>query len=283
MPRADWGTNSKIVMPVPPLDEQLAIVSYLDRVTGEIDKAIEHSERMIDLLNERKQIIIQHAVTKGLDPNVKLKDSGIEWIGMIPEEWEIIKTSYIFHNIGSGTTPSSGSSDYYSNDGTYFLQTGDLNDAVVTSTAKRITQKAINNKGMKLYPEGSLVIAMYGATIGKLGLLGIKTTVNQACCVLPVSKRMNTKYAFYIFLTAKKDLILQSKGGGQPNISQDIIKNERIIVPPLSIQQQIVNYIDRTLLPLDSAITSEQQKITLLRERRQIIINDVVTGKVKVS
>ncbi len=124
---------------------------------------------------------------------------------------------------------------------------------------------------------------MYGATIGKLGILGIDTTVNQACCVLSASSKVNIKYAFYLFSVAKSDLILQSKGGGQPNISQDIIKNERIIVPNLIEQQQIVDYIEKSLQPISQAIASAERKIALLRERKQIIINEVVTGKVKVS
>ena len=276
----DFG---QVLSLLPPRKEQDAIVSYLDSVTSKIDEAIAQQQKMIDLLNERKQIIINDAVTKGLDPKAKMKDSGIDWIGQIPEHWEIIKTSYVFSHIGSGTTPKSGAEEYYCIDGMPFLQTGDLNDGLVCDTSKKITSKALKDTNLKVYSKGSLVIAMYGATIGKLGLLNIDTTVNQACCVLPKSSKIEIKYAFYVFSAAKNDLILQSKGGGQPNISQDTIRNERIIVPPREEQKNIVEYIDRMIKPIANAIENANKQIALLQERKQIIINDVVTGKVKVA
>ena len=269
-------------IPVPTLNEQNAIVNYLDSATSKIDEAIAQQQKMIDLLNERQQIIINNAVTKGLDPNVKMKPSGVDWIGDIPEHWEVVKTSYIFNHIGSGTTPKSGQEDYYSEDGHYFLQTGDLNNGYIEDTSKKITDKALRGTKLKIYPKGSLVIAMYGATIGKLGILNINTTVNQACCVLPESKSMITRYAFYSLMVAKNDLILQSRGGGQPNISQDTIKNEKLMVPPLDEQYNIIDYIDKKCIPIQTSIDTANKQISLLQERKQIIINDVVTGKVKV-
>ena len=123
---------------------------------------------------------------------------------------------------------------------------------------------------------------MYGATIGKLGVLDIFTTVNQACCVLPENEMMNTKYAFYYLMVAKNDLIQQSKGGGQPNISQETIRNEKFLVPPIKEQRDIALYIDNKCNPINKDNEAVNKKITLLQERKQIIINDVVTGKVKV-
>ena len=279
----DPNSMKEIPFVVPSNEEQIAIVNYLDSVTSKIDEAIAQQQKMIDLLNERKQIIINDAVTKGLDPKAKMKDSGIDWIGQIPEHWKIIKTSYVFSHIGSGTTPKSGAEEYYCIDGIPFLQTGDLNDGLVCDTSKKITSKALKDTNLKVYSKGSLVIAMYGATIGKLGLLNIDTTVNQACCVLPKSSKIEIKYAFYVFSVAKNDLILQSKGGGQPNISQDTIRNERIIVPPREEQKNIVEHIDRMIKPIANAIENANKQIALLQERKQIIINDVVTGKVKVA
>ena len=278
----DPSSMKDIPFILPPLDEQERIVPYLDSATSKIDEAIAQQQRMIDLLNERKQIIIGYAVSKGLHNDVLMKDSGYDWIGLIPSHWKVIKTSYVFTHIGSGTTPSSGGDDYYSEDGIYFLQTGDLNDGYIKDTSRKITEKALKEVGLKIYPKGSLVIAMYGATIGKLGILDIDTTVNQACCVLPETPFMDTRYAFYLFSAAKNDLILQSKGGGQPNISQDTIRNERIIVPPIEEQTEIAEYIDSVCDPINTAISNANLLIDRLQERKQIIINDVVTGRVKV-
>lgn len=276
----DFG---QVLTLIPPRKEQDAMVEYLDAATAKIDEAIAQQQCIIDLLNERKQIIIGHAVSKGLHNDVLLKESGFDWIGLIPSHWKVIKTSYVFTHIGSGTTPSSGREDYYSEDGFYFLQTGDLNDGYIKDTSRKITEKALKEVGLKVYPKGSLVIAMYGATIGKLGILDIDTTVNQACCVLPETPSMDTRYAFYLFSAAKNDLIQQSKGGGQPNISQDTIRNERIIVPPLKEQIEIAKFIDSVCIPINTAISNANLLIERLQERKQIIINEVVTGKVKVD
>lgn len=268
--------------PFPPKSEQTAIANYLNSVTSKIDEAISQQQKMIDLLNERKQIIIQNAVTKGLDPNAKMKDSGVEWIGEIPENWEVIKCSYVFSGIGSGTTPKSSNEYYYTNEGVNFLQTGDLNDGYINDTTKKITDKALKEINLKIYSKNSLIIAMYGATIGKLGILNVCTTVNQACCVLPQTKKISIKYAFYMYMIARKDLIIKSRGGGQPNISQDTIRNQKIIVPTKNDQEEIVEHIEKMINPIDSSISQCNKMISLLQERKQIIINDVVTGKVKV-
>ena len=205
------------------------------------------------------------------------KPSGVQWLGEIPSHWEVIKTSHLFTHIGSGTTPKSGSEEYYTEDGIPFLQTGDLNDGFIVDTSKKITEKALRDTNLTIYLQGSLVIAMYGATIGKLGILGIDTTVNQACCVLPKSPKVETRYAFYAYLAAKNDLIFQSKGGGQSNISQDTIKNERIPVPSRAEQTAIANYLDTITAKIDAAIAQQQKMIDLLNERKQIIINRAVT------
>lgn len=281
-----WTTRfdeMKIIkLAMPPKAEQTAIANYLDSVTSKIDEAISQQQKMIDLLNERKQIIIQNAVTKGLDPNAKMKDSGVEWIGEIPENWEVIKCSYVFSGIGSGTTPKSSNEYYYTNEGVNFLQTGDLNDGYINDTTKKITDKALKEINLKIYNKNSLIIAMYGATIGKLGILNVCTTVNQACCVLPQTKKISIKYAFYMYMIARKDLIIKSRGGGQPNISQDTIRNQKIIVPTKNDQEEIVEHIEKMINPIDSSISQCNKMISLLQERKQIIINDVVTGKVKV-
>ena len=205
------------------------------------------------------------------------KDSGVKWLGEIPSHWEVVKTSHLFTHIGSGTTPKSGSEEYYTEEGIPFLQTGDLNDSFIVGTSKKITEKALRDTNLTIYLQGSLVIAMYGATIGKLGILGIDTTVNQACCVLPKSPKVETRFAFYAYLAAKNDLIFQSKGGGQPNISQDTIKSERIPVPSKEEQTAIANYLDAATAKIDAAIAQQQKIIDLLNERKQIIINRVVT------
>ncbi|MBN3582820.1 restriction endonuclease subunit S [Algoriphagus aestuarii] len=206
------------------------------------------------------------------------KDSEVEWIGEIPRHWEFKKISWCFETIGSGTTPKSNNEIFYENGNVNWLLTGDLNDGDITFTSRKITNQAIEaHSTLKTYPKGSIVMAMYGATIGKLGILKIATTTNQACCVLSKSKVVVEKYVFYWLLSSRKDIINLSYGGGQPNISQDIVRNLRITCPPLPEQQQIVSFLDRKTQLIDNLIQHKEKKIELLKEKRTSLINHVVT------
>ena len=204
------------------------------------------------------------------------KDSGVKWIGEIPNHWEAIKISRVHPIIGSGTTPLSSREDYYSEKGLNWLQTGDLNNGLITETSKKITPKAVDECKMKFYPIHSVVIAMYGATIGKVGLLDIETATNQACCIIVPSKRICPKYTFYSFIIAKEELLLSSFGGGQPNISQDIIRKLKVPVPPLSEQQSIASYLDVKTEKIDKMIAKAEKKIEYLDELKQSLITRAV-------
>lgn len=271
-----------IKFPLPPKDEQEKIASYLDEKIAKIDASISGKEKFIELLKEQKQIIINDAVTKGLNKNAKFKNSGVEWLGEIPSHWKNIKTTHIFNRIGSGTTPTSTNTKYYDGE-INWLQTGDLADDIIYKTSKRITHKALKDfSTLKIYPKNSLVIAMYGATIGKVGILDIETTTNQACCVLSDTKQILEKYAFYWFLASKNNIISLGYGGGQPNISQDLIKSLRITLPPKSEQEKIVEYIETKTAKIDKLVNLEQEYIKSLKEYKASLIDSIVTGKVRI-
>lgn len=272
--------NNAICMP--PLKEQAAIANYLDKKYSEIDNVISAQQKRIALLQELKQSVITHAVTKGLDPNVEMKDSGVEWIGEVPKHWDVMKTSLAFQGIGSGITPSTSKKEFYDEEGKYWLQTGDLNDGVILGTSKKVSDIAIKVCNLKFYPKDSVVIAMYGATIGKVGILGIKTATNQACCVLPANNHMVAKYSFYEFLACKPALLVSAIGGGQPNISQDTIRKQKIAVPPVEEQKMIADYLGKKCVSIDSSISKAQHQVDLLQEYKQSLITEVVTGKRKV-
>jgi len=209
----------------------------------------------------------------------KYKDSGIDWLGEVPEHWEVKKITHVFKQIGSGTTPTAGSALYYENGIINFLQTGDLNDNYIFSTSKKITEKALlEYSSLKIFPVGSLVIAMYGATIGKLGILKIEAATNQACCVLGECQiDLELKYIFYWFMFAKNQILSMSYGGGQPNISQDLIKSLRVHFPSVGEQIAIVTFLDDKCERIDAAIVLKEQQIEKLKELRQITIHNAVT------
>uniref|UniRef100_UPI00402892AA restriction endonuclease subunit S n=1 Tax=Alloprevotella sp. TaxID=1872471 RepID=UPI00402892AA len=264
----------------PPFQEQTAMVAYLDRVTAQIDKAIAQQQRMIDLLNERKQIIIQHAVTKGLDPNAEMVDSGVEWIGEMPKGWKIIPMKYVISFING-----------YAFDSNIFKKDGE----VPVIRIGNLTQDGINyddivyvNSNTKLDKvrtvKGDLLIAMSGATTGKVCIDNIGGLyVNQRVGVI------RSKYINFIRYWLQSDnfkvyIYINAIGSAQPNISSDQICNFKIAFP---INQKDIDsmcvklsYIDRHI---SSIIAKYNKRISLLRERKQIIINEVITGKVKVS
>ena len=267
---------------LPTLKEQTAIANYLDEKTGEIDEIIADKKRLIELYEEEKNAIINKAVTKGINPDAPMKDSGIEWLDEIPEHWEVKKTNWCFECIGSGTTPKSDKEEYYNGEINWLL-TGDLNDSDIYETSKKITQKAIDDySSLRIYPSESIVMAMYGATIGKLGILRVETTVNQACCVLSKPIKLYYQFAFYLLLAARPEIINMSYGGGQPNISQELIKSFKVQIPPTEEQQSIVEHIEAECSRIDFKIERTKELIELLQEYRTALINEVVTGKVKV-
>lgn len=270
--------------PLPSLEEQSAIVNYLDSKTTEIDQTIADKEALINLYEEEKKALINEVVTKGLNPNAKFKPSGIDWLGEIPEHWEVKKLFYLFDKISSGTTPKSDDQSYYLDGHINWLNTGDLNNSIIKETSKKITQKAFDEHStLKGYPIGSIVIAMYGATIGKLGILEIETTTNQACCVLSNIKNSETMFVFNCLLSGQEALINMSFGGGQPNISQDTIRSFKISIPPVKEQITIVQHIEKEAAKINEIITLTKKEIELLKEYRQALIFEAVTGKIKVS
>lgn len=273
-------------LPVPPKEEQNQIVRFLDWKLAKINKLIRAKKKQIALLNEQRQVIIHNAVTKGVDPNVMMKDSGIEWISKIPTSWKKDKITRLFNIIGSGTTPSSGNSIYYENPTTPWINSGDLysDTMYLSNTNKSVSQRAIDDYSvLKIYPSNTIVIAMYGASIGNLAITEIPACCNQACCCLSeIDQRLDIKYAYYLLKACKSFWIEKSKGGGQPNISQDIIKQTWLPLPPKTEQIKISQFLSYYESHFHRAIETIKHEIILIQEFRTRLISDVVTGKVDV-
>jgi len=210
-------------------------------------------------------------------PYPAYKDSGVEWLGRVPDHWVTKKLLYWISGYGSGTTPSS--EDEYSTDGHPWVTTGELRENTVFSTEKRVTQDALkNNSALKLHPAGSLVIAMYGATVGRLGVLGIDATLNQACFAIHPSERIRIPFLRNWFEGFRSELVGLATGAGQPKISGDKIRNLLLPCPPdLSEQAAIIAHLDRETARIDALIEKKTRFIELLCEKRQALITHAVT------
>ena len=179
---------------------------------------------------------------------------------------------------GSGGTPSRKIPEYYNGD-IPWIKTGELNDDYIFETEEHITQEAIFHSSAKLFPENTVAIAMYGATIGKVGILGIAATTNQACACGVSNLLVNYKYLFYYARSQKDNFIKKGKGGAQPNISQEIIKSHEFPLPPLSEQHRIVDRIESLFAKLDEAKQKAQDALDSFETRKAAILHKAFTGE----
>jgi type I restriction enzyme S subunit len=272
----------------PPLEEQESIVAYLDKETSKIDKAIEAQQNLINTLNERKQIIISHVVSNGLDKNVKLKDTGIDWLGQIPDGWEINKLKALAEIKGR-----IGFRGYTNQD------LVDKGEGAITLSPSNIVNGKMNFlkcsylSWFKYYesPEimvknGNILFVKTGSSYGKTAFvnnLPMEATINPQFSLI---KALNINPEFLNFAITSNYFKLQVErgviGSTIPTISQSAIKNMVILVPPIEEQHAIVTYLSSLFSNIDRIITKSEEMIALLQERKQIIINEVVTGKKKV-
>lgn len=205
------------------------------------------------------------------------KPSKIEWLGAVPQHWEIWKIAHGFQMTGSGTTPPPDNPDWYDGD-VCWVTTSELRETVITDTEKKISQEALKNfSALKVFPEGALAIAMYGATIGRLGIFGVAAATNQACGVLFGQKAFDTKFVFYWLQAFREQIILLASGGGQPNISQEKVRSIRIACPFIDEQQTIARFLDAKTAQIDALVAQKRQLIDKLKEKRSALIARTVT------
>jgi type I restriction enzyme S subunit len=205
-----------------------------------------------------------------------MKDSGIPWIGEIPEGWGKDKIIRVFRTIGSGTTPKSTEESNFGGD-INWIQSGDINGGVMSSCKNQVSEETLLNcPALKVYKFPFIIVAMYGASVGNTSISTIDGCVNQACCVLGDSV-LNFKYAFSIIKSCKDYWLIKAIGGGQPNISQETIRQTWIPVPPLAEQHLIATFLDKKCSEIDSLIDLQEQMIEELKAYKQSVITEAVT------
>ena len=285
----NWDDIKNMLIPVLDISEQTAIANYLDSTTAKIDEAIAQQQKMIDLLNERKQIIINNAVTKGLNPDAPMKDSGVDWIGEIPEHWEIKKLKHVCQAFGRIGFRGYSTTDLVDEgEGCITLSPSNMRDGKMQYG--RCTylswEKYEESPEIKVF-NGDILFVKTGSTYGKSSIvedLPLEATINPQLLVFKNFTCNNMFLANVLQSTAIKTQVeISVIGGTIPTISQQKILNYVFPFPTEDEQYAIVEYVESKSAPINSAIKAAEKQISLLQERKQIIINDVVTGKVKVS
>jgi len=223
-------------------------------------------------------------VTKGLNPNVEIKDSGVEWIGEIPSHWMMGKL-YQYSKMYSGSTPSRTVNEYWENGTIPWMSSGEVNKRLIKTIDGRITELGHRNSNTPLLPTGTVIIGLngQGKTKGTVGILEVETTCNQSLCGMIFNKDMSPKFCFY-FLDSQYFHLRGLVGEGQrEGISVSFLGRYPLITPPIPEQHEIVSYLDEKTSTVDKEIGMEERKIELLKEYRQSLISEVVTGKIKVT
>jgi len=280
-----WNEMRYMKIPLPPLSEQQQIVSYLDTKTSLIDSLIEKTKLKIQLLKENRTSLINEVVTKGLNPNVEMKDSGVEWIGEIPKGWGLTKIKYEFI-ISGGGTPSKDNLDYWNGD-IPWVSPKDMKSKFISKTEDYVTLEGIKNSSTKLIQDKSLLMVVRSGILQHsipVCFNSVPVSINQDLKSFEEKKDMGINYLYYFIKGHEKNLLLEwSKDGTTvESIEMGFMLNSEIPLPPHSEQLQIVSYLDEHTQLIDKTISVEERRIELLKEYRQSLISEVVTGKRKV-
>ncbi|WP_289198190.1 restriction endonuclease subunit S, partial [Bacteroides acidifaciens] len=271
-----WEDIKYLLLPIPPIEEQEAIVSYLDKVTADIDKAIAAKERIIASLEERRKIIITHAVTRGINPDVPMKDSGIDWLGEIPTHWEVIRIKYLLNE--KKARSKTGTEEP--------LSMSQRKGLIPTKMMGVIPNLAASYVDAKLVSKGDLVFNKLKAHLGVFNVSEYDGLVSPDYAVYNTTGKADLKFLEYIFKTPNcinefKKLIT-GVGAGLSRLYTTDLYSIYCAIPPIDEQLAIRNHIVNQTKAISEAIDQCQSIIDLLRERKNIIINETVTGKVKV-
>jgi len=285
----------KTFIALPPHEqEQSAIAAFLDRETAKIDALVAEQEKLIELLKEKRQAVISHAVTKGLDPNVPMKDSGVEWLGEVPEHWEIKRLKHVkdarLNSFVDGPFGSNLKSEHFVDDGdvyvieSNFATTGMLDQEQLKTITFSHFETILRSEAV----EGDIIIAKIGAQFGKSSILPhidkravvsgntLKLTINKDIC--------ETKWVYYQLLNLKQNGEIDQlvNGSAQPALSLGVMNNLIALIPPINEQIHITSVLDGYFQKNELLIEESLRAIDLLKERRAALISAAVTGKIDV-
>lgn len=288
MPRADWQFIGGMAVTLPPLPEQSVIVRFLDHMDRRIRRYILAEQRLIKLLEEYKQVIIHHAVTRGLDPTVPLKPSGVEWLGEVPEHWIIVQLRRLASFVTSG---SRGWAGFYSESGDIFLQSGNLGRSMSLNLSFiQHVQPPHGSEGERTRVQrNDVLVCITGALTGNVvhvnADLPVTAFVNQhVALVRPNQLIVYPRYLSFVMHSEIGRIQFKAGeyGGTKQGLGLNDVKRTLVPLPPISEQKAICSELDVEIYKLTMAIRNNEHEISHLREYRTRLISDVVTGKLDV-
>jgi type I restriction enzyme, S subunit len=276
------------LFPRPPLVEQSAIVRFLDHLDRRIRRYIRAKQKLVKLLEEQKQAITHRAVTRGLDPNVRVKPSGVDWLVDVPEHWEIWQIGH-FAAVGNGSTPSRGNASYWAGGKYPWLNSSSVNAGEILESDQFVTEIALRECHLPRVPSGSVLVAItgQGKTRGTAAVLKIEATINQHIAfITPLSNKrpVSPEYLRSFLVGAYFELRRMSDDSGSTKgaLTCQDLRHFRVALPPFDEQIRIVRWTMDAAASISTAINRAQREIDLLREYRSRLISDVVTGKLDV-
>ncbi|WP_270665227.1 MULTISPECIES: restriction endonuclease subunit S, partial [unclassified Aeromonas] len=263
------------VFVLPPIEHQVTIAAFLDYETARIDQLIARQRQLIELLKEKRQAVISHAVTKGLNPNVPMKDSGVEWLGQVPEHWVVTRAkivSEIF--VPQRNKPELNDSG----DGVHWATMEDMKNDEINETKKFVSKSAFDEAGSKVLKKGAVVASCVG-NFGVATVLNIDVVINQQLQAY-IPKAIMATYLRDLIVCSKVYFDLVGTAATLVYVNQEGFGNLPILLPPIAEQEEIEQKIDRSKAKFDRAIEKGRILVELLQERRTALISAAVTGKI---
>ena len=270
---------------LPPLPEQAAIVAFLDRETAKITALVAEQQRLIDLLSEKRQAVISHAVTHGLKAGTPTKDSSVEWVGNVPSHWEIRRTK----NVATFTTSGPrGWSERIGEEGSLFIQSGDLDDSIGVdfAGAKRVVVQDDAEAARTRLSAGDVLVCITGAKTGNVAVcvaVAEPAYINQHLCLIrPTADVLPAFLAMLLKGAVGQTHFALSQYGLKQGLSLEDVREAPVLLPPLAEQTAIMTYVDAQSARFGALTAEAQRAIDLLQERRTALISAAVTGQIDV-
>lgn len=275
------NTLAETTVLIPPIAEQQAIASYLDHKVGKIDTAIVEKENLLKGLKAYRSAIISEAVTKGLDKNVEMKDSGIEWIGMIPKYWNVNKLKF-FADISTGTTPSTANEEYWKEPTENWYTPSDFNEDNIWlgASSRKVSTTAFEDSACRVFKKNVVLVVGIGATLGKIGISSVECSANQQINAIEFYDSVYPLYGAYYLSSLKEVMKSLASAATLAIMNQSVTGGIPFVCPTYDEQRIIADYLEKRTKAIASSIDEIEKQIDDLKSYKSALIAEAVTGKI---